>query len=102
MGQKLTEKKKVQDKFFHVTIAYLKEKIRFYRKFFPRNKKNLFFGSKMGGRLITGSTYTRVNTVYSTLENEVMMTSKVAYYHSLSLSIILMLFKNSIYNIYNT
>ena len=39
------------------------EKISFSGKFLPRNKKNLFFGSKMGVDLYTGSTYTWVNTV---------------------------------------
>ena len=56
MDQKLTSKK-LQDKFFFlVTIVFLKEnskvKDKFSRKFLPRNKKHLFFGSKMGAQLI--------------------------------------------------
>jgi len=52
--------------FFHEPIAYLKGNSKIKEKFFKkihRNKKNLFFGSKMGVDLYTGSTYTRVNTV---------------------------------------
>ena len=45
---------------------YLKEnskiKDKFSRKFLPRNKKNLFFGSKMGVNLYTGLTDIGVNT----------------------------------------
>ena len=46
--------------FSRVTIACMKEnsmiysKISFSRKFSPRNRKNLFFGSKMGGQLVHG------------------------------------------------
>ena len=54
MGQKLGSKE-AKDNFFGVTIAYLKEnskiKDNFSRKVLPRNKKNLFFGSKMRGQL---------------------------------------------------
>jgi len=51
MGQKLTEKKKVQDKFFHVTIAYLKEKIRFYKNSSLEIRKTYFLAPKWGADL---------------------------------------------------
>ena len=48
-----TEIKKSSGQIFHVTIGYLKEnskiKDKFFKKFLLRNKKNLFFSSKMGG-----------------------------------------------------
>jgi len=49
--------KKVQDKVFRVTIAYLKENSKIKDKFFEKictqkEEKKLFFGSKMGVRLI--------------------------------------------------
>ena len=44
--------------FFHATIAYMKgnskTKDKRFKKTLKQNKKNLFFGSKMGGRLIHG------------------------------------------------
>ena len=51
-----TEIQKSSEQICCVTIAYLKES--FSRKFLPRNKKNLSFGSKMGWM------YTRVNMVW--------------------------------------
>ena len=59
MGQKL-KSKIVQDNFFGATIADLRENSKIEDKFFKKililtkNKKNLFFGSKMGGQLIHG------------------------------------------------
>ena len=62
-----TEIKKSSGQISHVTIAYLKENSKIKDKFFKgiltRNKKNVFFGSKMGVDLYTGSTCTGVNTV---------------------------------------
>ena len=52
-----TEIKKSSGQIFHVTIVctwkeILWWKITFSRKFFPRNRKNLLIGSKIGGWLI--------------------------------------------------
>ena len=55
--------------FFHETIAYLKGNSKVKEKFFQENsyteiRKTYFLAPKLGVDLYTGSTYTRVNTVY--------------------------------------
>ena len=48
--------KKSSGQIFHVTIVYLKEnskiKDKFFKKILTEKWEKLFFGSKMGGRLI--------------------------------------------------
>ena len=44
---------------FH-SLKILREKIGYWRKFLPKNKKNLFFGSKMGVDIYTGKYGTAV------------------------------------------
>ena len=76
-GSKTEVKKK--DKFFHVTIAHLKENSKIKDKFFEKictqkQEKTYFLAPKWGVDLYMGSTHTQVNRVVIFLQKHDLST----------------------------